>query len=389
MAELLPGVVDDFVAAGARTVDSPADLAVFGRHGWAGRVRSGSQTVMMRRPQLEHVIRQRVMGLPNVELIESPVAGLHVSDDGSRISGLRLLDDRVLSGDLTIDATGRASRSMEWLRDLGYPEPIEKEMRSQIGYATVEARLPDGLLPDGVEGVLAHPHPGNCHGAAVVPADNGVYLIAGLGMLNTDPPKDLDGFLAHLEAAPSPIIGEIASKAEFLGPVVSYRVRGSRRRLWEEMDPFPEGYLLIGDAVMAFNPLYGQGMSVAACEALALARTLEEDSSIEGLGRRAQRSMKPVLDTVFAMAVATDGAYEGAELIGVEPPSEEQKAEGAVLSQVATEDAEVALAAKRYAHFFDVDALRSPSIATKLRAWKAEKRSAANNDPTVIPGLIG
>jgi 2-polyprenyl-6-methoxyphenol hydroxylase-like FAD-dependent oxidoreductase len=389
MAQLLPGIVDDFEAAGALLVDSPADLAVFGSQGWAGRVRSGTRTVMMRRPQLEHVVRTRVLQLPGVEVVTASVAGLTASADRSRITGVRLLGDEILEADLVIDATGRVSRSPEWLRDFGYAAPEEKEMRSHIGYATVEVRLPEGALPEGVAGVLAHPHPGNCRGAAVVPADNGVYLIAGLGMLDQDPPRDVNGFLAHLDAAPSPIVGEVARKAEFLGPVVPYRIRGSRRRMWEELDRMPDGYLVVGDAVMAFNPLYGQGMSVAACEALALARTLEEGGAPAPAGRRAQRAMTAVIDTVFAMAVSTDGAYEGAELIGVQPPTPEEAAAGAVVSQLATEDAEVALATKRYAHYFDREALRTPGIAAKLAAWQERGRTVVHNDPTAIPGLIG
>lgn len=389
MAELLPRIVEDFEAAGARMVDSPADLAVFGRHGWAGRVRSGARTVMMRRPQLEHVVRSRVLALPNVGVVTSSVTGLTATDDRSRVTGVRLLDGNVIEGDLVVDATGRVSKSPEWLRDLGYPEPQEKELRSHIGYATAEVRLPDDVFTDGVVGVLAHPNPDNCRGAAVVPADNGVYLVAGLGMMDQDPPKDLDGFLAHLDSAPSPIVGQIARKAEFLGPVVPYRIRGSRRRMWEELERMPEGYLVVGDAVMAFNPLYGQGMSVAACEALCFARVLAENPDAAGLGRRTQAAMKSVIDTVFAMAVSTDGAYPDAELIGVERPTDEAMRAGALLSQVATEDPEVALAAKRYAHNFDETSLRSPGVAAKLSAWGEQGRAVVNNDPEVIPGIIG
>ncbi|MGV9862562.1 FAD-dependent oxidoreductase [Rhodococcus koreensis] len=389
MSELLPGVVDDFEAAGARMVDSPSDLAVFGRFGWAGRVRSGTKTVMMRRPVLEHVLRARVLSLPNVTVHKSAATGLSMTGDRTRVTGFRLHDDTTVDGDLVVDATGRVSKSVDWLADFGYEAPEEKEMRSNIGYATVEVRLPDDAFDDGVVGVLAHPHPGNCRGAAVVPADNGIYLIAGLGMMNQDPPRDLDGFLAHLDAAPSPIVGEIARKAEFLTDIVTYRVRGSRRRMWEELERRPDGYLLIGDAVMAFNPLYGQGMSVAACEAVALSRSVSANSSVFALSHRAHAAMKGVIDTVFAMAVSTDGAYEGAELIGVARPSPDDMNAGALLSRVATEDPEVALAVKRYAHYFDRADLHRPSIAETLRTWAAGCREVVHNNPMVIPGVIG
>lgn len=389
MSELLPGIVDDFEAAGARMVDSPADLAVYGRFGWAGRVHSGTRTVMMRRPVLEHVVRERVLALPNVTVRSSAATGISVTDDRSRVTGFELLDGTTLEGDLVVDATGRVSRSVEWLGDIGYDAPQERELRSHIGYATVEVRLPVDAFDDGVAGVLAHPHPGNCRGAAVVPADNGIYLIAGLGMMNQDPPRDIDGFMAHLDAAPSPIVGEIARKAEFLTDIATYRVRGSRRRVWEDLAQRPDGYLLIGDAVMAFNPLYGQGMSVAACEAVALSRSLSEDSSTAGLAQRAQTAMKEVIDIVFAMAVSTDGAYEGAELVGVQRPSADDMEAGALLSRVATDDPEVALAVKRYAHYFDRVALQSPSIADKLAAWKAGNRKVVHDNPLVVPGIIG
>lgn len=389
MAELLPGIVDDFAAAGARLVDSPADLAVYGREGWAGRVRSEARTVMMRRPQLEHVIRQRVLALPNVDLMKGVAAGLVASPTGNRIAGVSVRGAGTVEGDLIVDATGRVSKSSEWLADLGFETPEDKELRSFIGYATVEARLPADAFEDGVAGILAHPHPDSCRGAAVVPADNGVYLIAGLGMMNCDPPKDLDGFLAYLDAAPSPLIGEIARKAEILGDIAVYRIRGSRRRMWEEVANRPDGHLVVGDAVMAFNPLYGQGMSVAACEALALREVMTEDPTSEGLAARAQKAMTGVIDVVFGMAVSTDGAYEGAELVGVERPAAEALQRGRLLSRVATGDAEVALALKRYAHYFDPSGLQSDSVAAKAAEWAAADRPVVNNDPRVIPGLLG
>ncbi|MFD7008544.1 hypothetical protein [Rhodococcus jostii] len=261
-------------------------------------------------------------------------------------------------------------------------------MRSHIGYATVEVRLPDDVFDDDVAGVLAHPDPGNCRGAAVVPADKGIYLIAGLGMMNQDPPRGIDGFMAHLDAAPSPIVGEIARKAEFLTDIAT-RVRGSRPRVGENLTQRPDGYLLTGDAVMAFNQLYGQGMSVAACEAVALCRSLSEDSSTAGLAHRGQTAMKDVIDVVIAMAVSTDGAYEGAERIGVQRPSADDMEAGALLSRVATDDPEVALAFKRYARYLDRVALQSPSIADKLAAWKVGNREVLHDNPLVIPGNIG
>jgi 2-polyprenyl-6-methoxyphenol hydroxylase-like FAD-dependent oxidoreductase len=206
----------------------------------------------------------------------------------------------------------------------------------------------------------------------VVPCDNGLYQLAALGMMRADPPRDQDGFLTHLESAPSPLIGEIARKAEIVEPPTVYKVRGSLRRMWEQLPVHPEGFLPIGDSVMSFNPLYGQGMSVGACEAVTLGR-LAADGVTSGLAARAQAGFTEVVDTVFHMVVSLDSHYVGAEFEGVAPPAPEAVAFGRALSQLAT----------------DTTALRAPEVAAKVRRWIAEGRAPRFTDPTVIPPPLG
>lgn len=390
MEALLPGIVSDFVDAGATVIDSPADLAVFGSTGWSGRVRSEARVVCMRRPYLEAVVRKRVLALPNVELVKGTASGLIASDDSHTVTGVTLRGGAAsLNADLVIDASGRSSKAPTWLEALGYDKPREVELRSHIGYATVPVRLPEGALPEGVAGVLAHPHPGNPRGAGLVPCDNGLHLVAGLGMVHADPPKETDAFLAHLDQAPSPLIGELARKAEFLAPIEAYRMPGTRRRLWEELERRPEGFVAIGDAVMSVNPLYGQGMSVAAVEATKVAEVVRDwDGSIPGLAARLQNSFVETIDTVFGMTVNVDGLYDEAELLGVRRPDPEAVAASRLLSQVATEDAEVCRALKYAAHYFTTEALRSESIQRKVQEWAGAGRTVAESDPRVIPGLL-
>lgn len=384
MAALLPGIVEDLLAAGGTLIDSPYEVAIFGAHGWAGRVPSEARVVFMRRPALEAVVRRRVLELRNVVPVAAVATGLVGARE--RITGARLQGRDPIEADLVVDATGRTSKADEWLAEFGFAPPATKELRSYVGYATATVRLPDGVFPPGVVGILSHPHPGALRGSAVVPADNGLYQVAALGMMKADPPKDAEGFLAHLGAAPSPLVAEIAAKAEILEEPTVYKVRGSLRRMWEELPEHPAGFLPVGDAVMSFNPLYGQGMSVAACEAV----TLRDEAAASGvadpgLAARAQAAFTPVVDTVFGMVVSLDSGYPGAELDGVDPPSAEAVAFGRALSQLATEDPQVSLALKYAGHFFDTTALRSPEIAAKVGRWIAGGRSVGPQDPAGVP----
>lgn len=391
MEELLPGIVDDFVENGARVVDSPADLAVYGSHGWSGRVKSEARVVCMRRPGLEFVVRRRVLALPNVQVVKGAVAGLIASDDGQRVTGVTLRGSTTLSlnGELIVDASGRSSKSPAWIEVLGYDRPREVELRSFVGYATVPVRLPDDALPPDVAGVLAHPQPGNPRGGAVVPCDNGLHQVAGLGMVNSDPPGEVDDFFAHIDQASSPLVGEVARKAELLGPVETYRMPGTRRRLWEELSQRPEGFVAIGDAVMSVNPIYGQGMSVASVEALTMRGVVEEaDGRVAGLAERLQQAFVPTIESVFGMLVNVDGLYEDAELVGIERPDPEAVQASSYLSQVATEDAEVSLALKYAAHYFTTDALQTQSVQDKVRRWIESGRTVSVADPRTIPDVL-
>jgi 2-polyprenyl-6-methoxyphenol hydroxylase-like FAD-dependent oxidoreductase len=384
MAALLPGIVEELLAAGGTLIDSPHEVAIFGAHGWAGRVPSEARVVFMRRPVLEAVVRRRVLALPNLRVVADVATGLTGSRE--RITGARRQSGDDVFADLVVDATGRNSKATEWLAEFGFPAPATGELRSYVGYATATVRLPEGIFPPGVAGILSHPHPGALRGSAVVPCDNGRYQVAALGRMRADPPKDAEGFLAHLEAAPSPLVAEIAAKAEIVeGPAV-YKVRGSLRRMWEELAEHPVGFLPVGDAVMSFNPLYGQGMSVAACEAVTLRDEVAASGVTDpGLAARAQAAFTPVVDTVFGMVVSADAGYPGAELDGIEPPGAEAVARGRALSQLATEDPQVSLALKYAGNFFDTSALRSPAIAAKVATWIADGRAPGPQDPICVP----
>jgi 2-polyprenyl-6-methoxyphenol hydroxylase-like FAD-dependent oxidoreductase len=397
MEQLLPGVVDDLVAAGGVMMDAGCDVAIYEAEGWAGRVKSEAHVVSMRRTHLEHVIRGRVLELQNVELRPAEVVGL--LGDSARVTGVKLdgrsdgsADGRDgIESDLVIDSSGRGSRAPVWLEELGCTRPSDQELRSYVGYATVPVRLPEGAFPEGVPAILSHPNPGNHYGSSVIPVGDGLHLFGALGMMKCYPSTERQAFLEHMDKASSPLVAELARKAEFVGEIDGYRMPGTRRRVWTTVGR-PDGFAAVGDSVLSINPLYGQGMSVVAVEAVAIrALTMRADVHDGRLARRIQDSIEPIVERVFQLVCSIDGRYPDAKRIGLEPMPPEMVAMARAMGELATEDAEASRAFRYAVQFFANEELMSQSLITKVMEWMGSGRSVAAeyNDPHTVPGILG
>src|SRR5258706_13400020 len=79
----------------------------------------------------------------------------------------------------------------------------------------------------------------------------------------------------------------------------------------------PEGLRVIGDAICSFNPIYGQGMTVAAIEAIVLGACLRHGD--RGLPRRFFRASAKKVRMAWRTAVGSDLALP--EVVGPTPPS--------------------------------------------------------------------
>jgi hypothetical protein len=339
-----------------------------------------------------------VLELPNVTLHTGEVVGLRSSvqldaDDtvGRRVIGVELEGGGHIAADLVVDSSGRGSRAPVWLEELGFARPEDKELRSYVGYATVAARLPEGALPDGVPALLSHPNPGNHFGSSVIPVGDGLHLFGALGMMKCYPPTEREAFLEHMDRSSSPLVAEIARKSEFVGEIVGYRMPGTRRRLWTEVER-PAGFAAVGDSVLSINPLYGQGMSVVAVEATAIRRLAEQSNVHDGqLGQRIQEAVEPIVERVFQIVCGIDGRYPEAKRIGVEPLPEEMLAMARAMSELACEDTEASRAFRYAVHFFANEELMNQSLVTKVFEWMGAGRevSEAHKDPRVVPGILG
>jgi 2-polyprenyl-6-methoxyphenol hydroxylase-like FAD-dependent oxidoreductase len=318
LEELFPGLTAELVACGAPIGDVLADAQlIFGGHRLA-RGETGMVALSASRPLLEDRVRARVRALPKVRLAPpSDVVGLRASSDSRRITGVRLLRradasaEEIVDADLVVDATGRGSRAPAWLEALGHDRPEETHVLVDVGYATRRYRI----SPDALGGDLACIH-GNTvdqpRGAALARLEGDVWMMTLFGMVGDYPPTDPDGFHAFLQSLRFPDIREALAAAQPIDDPRGFRFPANVRRRYERMRALPEGFLVMGDALCSFNPIYGQGMTVAALQALALRQHLRR--SRDGLRTGPLlRALARVTDAPWELTIGADLAVPGVE----------------------------------------------------------------------------
>lgn len=310
LEELFPGLSAQLRDAGAPIVDLHEQVHWYNDGYRMRRAPSDLIGVGVSRPLLEHVIRTRVAELPGVELVpRTDVTGLLTDTGGMTVTGVQVASHSqtatpyTITADLVVDAGGRASRSPRWLAELGYRPPPEDRVRVDVTYVTrLYQRCPEHL--DGLLGALTNAVPGAPRAGIAAALEGDRVAIALNGMLGEQPPTDDAGMAAFAERLAAPHIATIVRSAPPAGEPVTMRFPASIRRRYERLRRFPSGYLVVADALCSFNPIYGQGMTVAALEALLLRRLLAEHGN--AIAPRFFRGAARIIDGPWAIAVGTD-----------------------------------------------------------------------------------
>ncbi len=311
--ELFPGLTEQVVQAGAATGDT---LGVVRWQLSGQRLRQadiGLPALGASRPFLEGHVRQRVKALPSVRFVEGRDAvGLLTDSDQRRVTGVRVAHrgeggtELTVPADLVIDATGRGSRTPVWLEQFGYPRPQADRVEIGLGYSSRRYRLHPGALGSDL-GILAAPAPGNRRCGGVAPLEGGLHIVTLGGILGDYPPVDPAGFDAFAAGMCFPDVAKVLVGATPVDDPVPFRFPASVRHRYERLRRFPAGLLVIGDAVCSFNPIYGQGMTVAAMEAATLRDMLRTGSPIGS--HQYFRRIAKVIDTPWEITVGADLAF--------------------------------------------------------------------------------
>ncbi|WP_442819193.1 NAD(P)/FAD-dependent oxidoreductase [Streptomyces sp. NBC_01236] len=334
MEELVPGVTGLLAEAGAHRVPLTKDMVALSSQGWFRRWDESHHMILCSRDLLDATVRAQILGDDRIKLVERAEA-LGLDGTAGAVTGVRVRghDDTdaanadadadaeyTLPADLVVDATGRASRAPEWLTALGLPEPEVRHVNSGLAYASRVFRAPENArhgFP--ILNVQAAPRDGRPGRSGVmVPIEDGRWMVTLSGTRGGEPTSDEGDFDRFAtEGLRHPVIGEFIADAEPLTGVAFTRTTANRRYYYERSRQWPEGFLVIGDALAAYNPIYGHGMSVAAQSAVALRDVIRRQGwGTPRLARALQKAVARPVNAAWDLATGQDVFFPGATETG-------------------------------------------------------------------------
>lgn len=273
LRQLFPGLERDLEGAGAVPYDAGRDLRLeLPGAGALPKRAFGFGSYAATRPMLEHLINRRVVARDDVELRYGCRAiEIGTRSDGSIVTGVRYEgpDGQIdqIDADLVIDASGRATPTLYWLRANGRPAPAQTTIGVELGYATAAFLIPKAVDLDfvGVATLADAPH--SSRSGYLIQLGGGVWQALMVGRGRDRPPSELESFLAFAESLASPSIATALKAGYVVSRIERFGFPESVWRHFHRSPALPAGLLPIGDAICRLNPVYGQGMSIAAQQA--------------------------------------------------------------------------------------------------------------------------
>lgn len=404
---LFPGLRAELNGGGAVGVATPRDWSIFdGRMG--GELHheySVFEMLCCTRSLVETEIRLRLRrDCPNVRVVTGALVeglafgggGKEGGADKDRVTGVVLRGGVTVVSDLVVDASGRGSRTPEWLQEAGWAPPPTVTVDSRLVYTSAVYQLPGGY--DGPKAIMCYANPPGTRSGLLLPieGDRHHLILAGRGDERC-PPTD-QAIAEFVGGLPHPVLADTLRSATRLGDIRCYERTANFRRKYEDID-LPGGLAVMGDSVCAFNPVYGQGMSVAVIEALSLGRELaavlpppapsppsagSSDAqqrlevargALPSASRAFMRGIGEVVSMPWALATGTDAQFvPGFKRTAAETAINEIFMEVARLSQ---SDEKVHATLMRVMHMLEPpSALVAPQMLLKLLLNRAKKAFA-------------
>ncbi|WP_433664390.1 FAD-dependent oxidoreductase [Nocardia sp. CA-128927] len=323
LEQLFPGFLDGVLRAGAFPLKDSV-LNWTNRYGTLA-MPAPPKGAFYSRGLVEQAIRDRVAAIGNVRFVyEQKVVELCANADRTKITGVqvrhsgRLEPATTISADLVIDASGRSTKLPQWLSALGYTTPPDEVVKSGIGYSTRYYRLPAHAAVPTLQVVENDCSTGNPAGGVLKRIEGDVWSACLSGIGGHYPPTDAAGFEQGLTELISPAIAEALRDAEPLTAPRSFRIPVCVRRHYEQMADWPAGLLVLGDALSTVDPIYGQGMTVAAIQAQNIGTCLSEQAG-PGFERNVLQQLQRASYPAWWLSALEDLRWPGVEHTGGKP----------------------------------------------------------------------
>jgi 2-polyprenyl-6-methoxyphenol hydroxylase-like FAD-dependent oxidoreductase len=299
LEHLFPGLTKELEDAGAG-FGGPENVRIYVL-GWRLRYKSDLRLLSVTRPFLEWNLLRRIRALPNTTICErTEVAGL--IGDKARITGVSVSDAsgaRDLTADFIVDARGRASNLADWMKTLGAETPPHETSPLGSRYSSAMFEHAENVAPPFMHQVACMKRR---MGALIFPVENNRVLVSIGANTDVEMPKTHPEMLALLATLPVPDAHDVVKALKPVTQPVQARFIASVRRNFDRLSSPPEGIVAIGDAVASFNPIFGQGMTIAALEAEWLEKRLQsKDPAAPGFARAYYAGVKPIVDLAWGL----------------------------------------------------------------------------------------
>lgn len=307
--DLVPGYSEAILDRGGLLLDWASDMTYYDEGGTLAKGDGRIPVYVASRPLVEFVLQQQLDRHDAIVLRDGcRWTGYCFDDRDERVTGVRITESReeaVIESDLVVDATGRASRTPALLAERGYPRPTVDEVTIDVKYSSLLVHRPS----DDRRMMFAPPSPPRTIGGGAFPLENERWLLTLQGVHGARPPDHPDDFVEFAGRLPLPALQAILEDNEWLSEEVDqHPFPSTRRRRYEAVDAFPEGLVAMGDAIASLNPVYAQGMSVAAMEALVLHQTLADTDGVD-LAPRFFDEAARVIDNPWWLTAVADFAF--------------------------------------------------------------------------------
>ena len=289
------------------------DLCFFHYGSWKCRCKTKVINHFISRPFFEYHLRRRLLLFSNIHFLQENEVYELITEQ-NKVLGVRLKNNLrhhiELRADLVIDASGRGTKTPHWLESLGYQRPREEKVEINIGYSS--QMFPRTEKFDFSVMSIYPKAPIGTRMGVIYPIEGDRWLVGMVGLLGDYPSHDGEGFLQFAKSLDRPDIYDVIKNLEPLSPISTHRFPSNLWRHYEKMPTFPGNFIIVGDAMCSFNPIYAQGMCVAAMESEVLDQILNQNQSLEGLSLRYHKRASKVINKAWVAATSEDLRYPDA-----------------------------------------------------------------------------